>query len=124
MMTSDWLTGSWLSRRSAIGRPVPNVEWLDSQGQLITADSDKFRIENVGLSTVLTIKRLRAEDRGEFRLRVWNRCGEDCFPISIQVSGFFLRKFRENQKTQKISWKCPRSSKPAVTGLVHLGPYW
>ncbi|WKY09394.1 hypothetical protein Q1695_002059 [Nippostrongylus brasiliensis] len=75
-----------LLQKIDVGRPVPNVEWSDSQGQLITADSDKFRIENVGLSTVLTIKRLRAEDRGEFRLRVWNRCGEDCFPISIQIT--------------------------------------
>ncbi|PIO76038.1 immunoglobulin I-set domain protein [Teladorsagia circumcincta] len=67
------------------GRPVPSVEWLDNNGQVIS-DSERFKIENVGLSTVLTIRRLRVEDRGEFKLRIRNRCGQDTFPIGIQIT--------------------------------------
>ncbi|KAK6058697.1 immunoglobulin I-set domain protein [Cooperia oncophora] len=67
------------------GRPAPSVEWFDNNGQLIS-DSEQFKIENAELSTVLTIKRLRVEDRGEFKLRIRNRCGEDSFSIGIQVT--------------------------------------
>ncbi|KAK6031811.1 hypothetical protein OSTOST_02021 [Ostertagia ostertagi] len=66
-------------------RPVPSVEWLDNNGQPIS-DSERFEIQNVGLSTVLTIRRLRIEDRGEFKLRIRNRCGQDTFPIGIQTA--------------------------------------
>ncbi|XGW01160.1 hypothetical protein V3C99_013825, partial [Haemonchus contortus] len=72
-------------RLSFTGRPAPTVEWLDNNGQLIS-NSERFIVDNVGLSTVLTIRRLLLTDRGEFKLRVWNRCGEDTFPISIQIT--------------------------------------
>nr|CDJ96599.1 Immunoglobulin I-set and Fibronectin domain containing protein [Haemonchus contortus] len=61
------------------------LEWLDNNGQSIS-NSERFIVDNVGLSTVLTIRRLLLTDRGEFKLRVWNRCGEDTFPISIQIT--------------------------------------
>ncbi|EPB68162.1 immunoglobulin I-set domain protein [Ancylostoma ceylanicum] len=65
-------------------RPAPTVEWFDNNGQLITA-SDKYKIENTALNTVLTIKNICVRDRGEYKLRIRNRCGEDSFSISIQV---------------------------------------
>ncbi|RCN31489.1 immunoglobulin I-set domain protein [Ancylostoma caninum] len=65
-------------------RPAPTVEWFDNNGQLITA-SEKYKIENTALNTVLTIKNICVRDRGEYKLRIRNRCGEDTFSISIQV---------------------------------------
>ncbi|EYC10055.1 hypothetical protein Y032_0057g2742 [Ancylostoma ceylanicum] len=67
------------------GRPAPTVEWFDNNGQLITA-SDKYKIENTALNTVLTIKNICVRDRGEYKLRIRNRCGEDSFSISIQTT--------------------------------------
>ncbi|KIH44937.1 immunoglobulin I-set domain protein [Ancylostoma duodenale] len=66
------------------GRPAPTVEWFNNNGQLITA-SEKYKIENTALNTVLTIKNICVRDRGEYKLRIRNRCGEDTFSISIQV---------------------------------------
>ncbi|KIH55754.1 immunoglobulin I-set domain protein [Ancylostoma duodenale] len=66
-----------------LGRPAPSVEWFDNNGQLITV-SEKYKIENTALNTVLTIKNICVRDRGEYKLRIRNRCGEDAFSISIQ----------------------------------------
>ncbi|VDP04101.1 unnamed protein product [Heligmosomoides polygyrus] len=73
-----------------LGKPTPSVEWLDNHGQLIAPDSDRFKIANVGLTTVLIIRRLRIEDKGDFKLRVRNRCGEDAFAIAIQSRQFCI----------------------------------
>ncbi|RCN39644.1 immunoglobulin I-set domain protein [Ancylostoma caninum] len=69
-------------------RPAPTVEWFDNNGQLIT-ESEKYKIENTALNTVLTIKNICVRDRGEYKLRIRNRCGEDTFSISIQVRSRF-----------------------------------
>uniref|UniRef100_A0A1I7X1U3 Fibronectin type-III domain-containing protein n=1 Tax=Heterorhabditis bacteriophora TaxID=37862 RepID=A0A1I7X1U3_HETBA len=65
--------------------PTPTVEWNDNKGELIK-NSEKFKVEISGLNTILTISGVEVSDRGEYTLRVKNHCGEDSYPIAIQIT--------------------------------------
>ncbi|KAK6753136.1 hypothetical protein RB195_012624 [Necator americanus] len=68
-----------------IRRPTPVVEWFNNNGELITS-SEKYKVESAALNTVLTVRNISVIDRGEYKLRIKNRCGEDNFSISIQTT--------------------------------------
>ncbi|UMM35968.1 hypothetical protein L5515_008342 [Caenorhabditis briggsae] len=71
--------------RKRVGRPQPEVIWIDNNGKVIE-ESRKMKIEKTALNTVLTINGIDSQDQGEFALKIKNRCGEDKYAIGIQVT--------------------------------------
>ncbi|VDO35509.1 unnamed protein product [Onchocerca flexuosa] len=68
-----------------MGKPNPDVEWLDTNGKPITAKSDRFKITTVDRLTTLAILRTDHDIQGKYLLKVKNELGEAKCEIPVEV---------------------------------------
>uniref|UniRef100_A0A915PUX1 Uncharacterized protein n=1 Tax=Setaria digitata TaxID=48799 RepID=A0A915PUX1_9BILA len=103
------------------GKPSPEVIWLDTNNQPITAKSDRFNIKTVGRLTTLTILGIDANLQGKYMLKIKNELGEAKCEIPVQILEQLLipnRPILEKQTFNSVKLKWDAVSDIVATGEV------
>ena len=66
------------------GRPIPTVVWTLEDGEI---DKERVEIENVGTSSVLTIKNALRKDHGRYMITATNDSGSKFAATRVEIFG-------------------------------------
>lgn len=66
------------------GRPIPTIEWTLEDGEI---DKERVVIENVGTSSVLTIKNALRKDHGRYVITATNDSGSKFAATRAEIFG-------------------------------------